>query len=120
MKFFLTNPKNTSSFFFLGGVCSFLYSYIYHVNSIFYFSLFNVAVCFSVLLCFSGQLKLVLSNPKAFIFYRRLRLLKRSNSLLRLFRYTMIAADFLAMIFLQFFFVTIVTMDYFIGYTKHV
>lgn len=80
-----------------------LYSYINHINSIFYFAMLNVAVCFAVLLCFCGQLRFDLSKPKAFTFYRRLRLLKRFKSTLDMFHYIILGAEFLATVLLQLF-----------------
>lgn len=105
MKLHIRNTKYIvmTLFIFIWNVRLFIYSYINHINSIFYFAMLNVAVCFAVLLCFCGQLRFDLSKPKAFTFYRRLRLLKRFKSTLDMFHYIILGAEFLATVLLQLF-----------------
>lgn len=96
-----TKYKAITLFIVIWNASLFIYSYINHINSIFYSAMINVAVCFAVLLCFCGQLRFDLSNPKAFTFYRRLRFLKRFQSMLDLFHYIILGAEFLATVLLQ-------------------
>lgn len=105
MKLLIRNTKYKAMtlFIVIWNAGLFIYSYINHINSIFYFAILNVAVCFAVLLCFCGQLRFNLSKPKAFAFYRRLRLLKRFNSKLGLFHYIILGTEFLATVLLQLF-----------------
>lgn len=105
MKLLIRNTKYKAMtlFIVIWNAILFIYSYINHINSIFYFAILNVAVCFAVLLCFCGQLRFNLSKTKAFAFYRRLRLLKRFNSMLGLFHYIILGTEFLATVLLQLF-----------------
>lgn len=107
-------------FIFIWNVRLFIYSYINHINSIFYFAMLNVAVCFAVLLCFCGQLRFDLSKPKAFSFYRRLRLLKRFKSMLDMFHYIILGAEFLATVFITVIFALHVTIEFCIDFTERV
>lgn len=105
MKLLIRNTKYKAMtlFIVIWNAILFIYSYINHINSIFYFAILNVAVCFAVLLCFCGQLRFNLSKPKAFAFYRRLRLLMRFNSMIGLFHYIILGTEFLATVLLQLF-----------------
>ena len=122
MKLHIRNTKYIvmTLFIFIWNVRLFIYSYINHINSIFYFAMLNVAVCFAVLLCFCGQLRFDLSKPKAFSFYRRLRLLKRFKSMLDMFHYIILGAEFLATVFITVIFALHVTIEFCIDFTERV
>lgn len=53
-----TKYKAMTLFIVIWNASLFIYSYINHINSIFYFAILNVAVCFAVLLCFCGHIEI--------------------------------------------------------------